>query len=403
MGRMIRWGVPGLFLLLACGKNLDNPVSPPVKTFTVQGKALYSSLSPARETTIHITVEGSENAIATDANGQFTFFGLTEGKYILKAEKKGYIICPDSLEVTIPDEKNKMQNFIVLSTAEYSNIILNKIRRVYGRITEAGGTPVVRATVTIFGGGSPNTMTDNNGNFSFDVYSGDSILIVPKKEGYSYSFTPDSLFMVTDCNALLAEFTARNEGAPLHSISGHILMKDLSAGHLIRISLLENGVFCNGPTIDSSGGYNIPGVKDGSYILHFQSYYFEFDRNDVPVILNGEDNAAPEIRGTYTGPTSYQVYGRVVKGDGIGIPGVIVDMEYTVAYGLKMSLVTDSSGSFLFHMATSPGTTDHYIVKPGMNGYVVSPENYDLYLTGIEEIHNGVDVTIPDFVASPSP
>ena len=379
----------GLMLLFSCGKDRGNPVAPSRETFTIRGITFNAFWSPSEKTVIRIAGNGIDKTVNPEANGEFSITELPTGKYVVRAGKNGFILYPDILEVTLPGAEKNILNFIIFYPAEYDNLMQSKDCRIYGRVVTEDGTPVLNVQVS-------DTET-NQWGFSNDISPGDTLLLVPKKEGYSYAFIPDSLVVVADRKILFANFIARNEGAPLHSISGRIILKDYS--YIPLISLVDHSQNHCYTQIDSTGSFKFPDIKDGSYSIQFNVWNHRFEKNKIPVVLNGADIVLKDIIGTYIGPTYYPIYGRVVTPEGIGIAKVHVEYHSDNPYGAKYLLETDAHGDFIADRADAPiDYSVRYTIRPFLDSCTFTPDSAYVTVIGIEGVYRGDAIVLPDFV-----
>lgn len=128
---------------------------------------------------VTLTLSGSKSAtVATDATGFYAFANLDAGgNYAVTASREGYSFNPVGQSFNSLD-KNQTLNFAA-TIGVYS---------IKGRITNSDGAGVPQVLMTLSGSQSGTTLTDINGNYSFNVNYGGTYMVTPSSE-YN-SFTP---------------------------------------------------------------------------------------------------------------------------------------------------------------------------------------------------------------------
>ena len=129
----------------------------------------------------------------TDNLGNYSFSGLAYSTYIytgtyttipytITPNKSGYIFAPLSRTVAIQNTDVTGQDFTAIAVSQgYS--ISGKV------IVKGTNAPLQGVTMTLSGGSSATTSTDNNGNYSFSGLANGSYKIMPTKNGYKFSPT----------------------------------------------------------------------------------------------------------------------------------------------------------------------------------------------------------------------
>ena len=152
--------------------------------FTAQAVASWSitgSISPIAGGA-NATVSLSGQSIATtvtDASGNYSFTGLSNGSYTVTPSNAGYTFNPASQPVTLNGASQSGINFTAQAAATYT---------ISGAISpSASGSGV---TITLSGASSGTTATDSNGNYSFTQLVNGTYQITPSRSGFV--FTPAS-------------------------------------------------------------------------------------------------------------------------------------------------------------------------------------------------------------------
>ncbi len=171
--------------------------SPSSLTVTISGASVTSgvtftasALTYSISGTISPTAGGSGATIAlsgaatasvtTDASGNYTFSGLSNGSYALTPSHTGYTFNPTSQNATISSASVTGINFT--ATPQVGTFTIS------GTITPtAGGSG---ATVTLTGPAAANTTTDTSGNYTFSGLANGTYTVTPSNTGYA--FTPVS-------------------------------------------------------------------------------------------------------------------------------------------------------------------------------------------------------------------
>jgi hypothetical protein len=174
--------------ILQCG---DNPLcvaakradlgaylaSAPQEKFVLSGKIIDETGAP--QAGVIVALGGSQNVIGeTDANGQYRFANLpTSGSYTVTLSQSHYTFSPASAQIVTPATD---QVFNSAATLEHHAIA--------GRVTDAAGTPLGNATVTLSGAESKTATTGTNGTFIFADLSGEGdYMLTPRKTSYAFS------------------------------------------------------------------------------------------------------------------------------------------------------------------------------------------------------------------------
>ena len=194
----------------------------------------------------------------TDSLGVYSFEGLPEGEYTITPLKEGFIFFPSNVEVSITDSNVSIEYFICWESDENATI-----SEIWGKIIDKDNNPVWGVNVQLFPNPNPQEVgaiksckTPRNGILRLSggpISTNKSYQVVPTKEGYSYTFSPDTSYVIPTESVTVVHFTAIYPGSSLHSISGR------------AVDVEGNGVFL--PVISLTG-------EDG-----FEQYYSSTDKD----------------------------------------------------------------------------------------------------------------------------
>ncbi|MBT4485542.1 MAG: carboxypeptidase regulatory-like domain-containing protein [Candidatus Latescibacteria bacterium] len=330
-----------ILLVYSCDKDKDKSIVGPVEdTFTISGKVLQATgLVSSRGIDVTIIGTGVEDSTKTDSMGVYSFDGLPAGEYTITPTREGYYF-PLSTEVIIIDSNVEVDNFyywLITGNADESIIV--------GKILDSDENPIWGVDVKIIPQQHDQKSVGRGSTNSYGFYwaSGNiirnkSYRVIPDKNGYNYTFSPDTAYV--NITELFTEvnFIATNSGEPLHSISGRIVDTDGNGVFNPRIYINEeNKKEHRSLSTDKDGFYTFQGLKDGTYIL--QSGGGDIGIAREYIVVDGGDVIMPDIVLSYRGPTKYEFSGSVLNNIGNGIPGVQISF-------LFISMETDSEGLY---------------------------------------------------------
>jgi hypothetical protein len=141
--------------------------------------SISGSISPATSgggATLSLSGSSSGVVIA-DANGNYSFSGLTNGSYTVTPNKTGFTFAPVVQSVTVNGANQAAVNFTAQGTGPTWSIS--------GTISPASGGN--GATVTLSGAANASTVADANGNYSFTGLANGSYMVTPTRSGYTFN------------------------------------------------------------------------------------------------------------------------------------------------------------------------------------------------------------------------
>jgi cytoskeletal protein CcmA (bactofilin family) len=159
-------------------------------TFSISG-----TVSGAVQSGVAMTLSGNSSGTATtDASGNYSFSGLSNGTYTVTPSKPGYTFEPSSETVTISGTDVTGIDF-TSSAATHS---------ISGQVT---GDVKSGVTMTLSGSGSGNKITNFLGNYSFSGLSNGTYTVTPSKSGYTFT-PPSTAVEINNANVAGVDFTA---------------------------------------------------------------------------------------------------------------------------------------------------------------------------------------------------
>lgn len=303
------------------------------------------------------TVAAGFSSATTDAQGNYTINGVTNGPYSVDAAATNYMMAPVSQNVTLSGANISGINFTA-STAQFS---------ISGTITTATGQPLAGATVTTYqnGGNFTQTVTtDSQGHYSLSglpPYSG-GYIVTPSYHGYLFQ-PPWVPVPVINANVAGINFTA----SPAVSVSGRVT--DASGAGVSGISVKTDYNSGSPPiSTDNNGNYTLS-LPAGSYTISPYAWNYNFSPPTSRVVVGTTSVSGVNFKASQT----YMVSGQVLNG-ATGVPGVTVQLFSDSASGtavgtLAASTTTDAHGDFYFNNVPA----NDYMVVPSLPGYGIQP------------------------------
>ena len=177
-------------ILTGCGGSGSGTSSPAnqsntsASTYNISGTVTSGSGGMQGVTMTLTTSNGSSPATVTDANGHYTFTGLSNGQYTLTPSASGATFTPANMPITLSGADSTGNTFT--ASAASSNPGGYSISGIVTRTTSTG-LPLSGAAVTLSGPNLASSITataDANGNYSFSGLSNGTYTLTP-----SYSTT----------------------------------------------------------------------------------------------------------------------------------------------------------------------------------------------------------------------
>ena len=420
--------------IVSCGDNdNNNPLGTIEGTCTLSGKVISLNTNDGLEDVEVILSDGDvKSATFTNQYGGYTFNEIPKDLYTVTLSTDSLIIedyppgFPDSLKserryVYAPAERilHAYDDMIIVEDFFCALLDIDSFL-IVGKINDSNNIPVNRVKV-IFQESGGYLFTNTSGFYKIygDYKQGDTVTIVPEKEGYEYTFTPQSCRVTLTDYIAICNFTAQYTGTPLHSISGRIVEADgvgvsniqvfLNATKIIN-QINKNRIYVMYQSYsriqtDENGFYEFTGLKDSTYTLHYDAtiggrsidYDSPLDTDSLMVILQGKDIIIPDIWAK-NDSTYYTITGKVTDKDGNGISAVTINV-YDIFYNyFGDALQTGTDGAFSYDVRLAVGKTYTWSFTLQKDGFSFEPDSTQVKLEGILWTRRGDDVILPDFI-----
>jgi hypothetical protein len=266
---------------------------------------------------INITNQATGTLVASGTtsggNGTWVWNQATNGTYVVTPSSTTYTFQPASTTVTINNANATWQQFVgtpIPTTFTISGTIT-------GGNNNSSGIEVQLGTG---GGGTVQTFTDSNGNYSFAGLNNGSYTVTPVLAGWT--FTPPS-YDVTINNANVPNQNFQASFIAAYTISGTITGAPNNSS-AIPVTLLNSTnpqqVVVN---TDSSGNYAFPGLQPGNYTVlpNLQGWSFTPPSIAVTIIANdvpGQNFSAAAgttlIRSNFSGAVTHGITVLITNG-----------------------------------------------------------------------------------------
>ncbi|MDD2892569.1 MAG: carboxypeptidase regulatory-like domain-containing protein [Halothiobacillaceae bacterium] len=198
---------------------------------------------------VTVNLYGSVNATTTtNANGYFTFSGLSSGSYTVIPN------MPNTNFVPI----NRVVNITGASAAATDFNSVSIYHSISGGMT--GGLAGVAISLT--GPSAATVNTDATGSYVFNGLVNGAYTVIPSLAGYTFSPT-QSVVNLNGLNATGINFTPTYIVIPTYAISGHITNRKGLAGNSVVLSGAANATTYT----DANGYYQFLGLVAGTYTV----------------------------------------------------------------------------------------------------------------------------------------
>jgi hypothetical protein len=335
--------------------------SGPPQTFSISG-----TISPAANGAgVAVTIGGAANATTpTDSSGNYSFSGLTNNSYTIRATKSGFSFSPSSSSVTVSGANVTGVNFTASTTTSTGP---QPTYSISGTISPAANGPGV--AVTIGGAANATTATDSSGNYSFTGLNNNSYTIRATKSGFSFSPSSSSV-TVNGANVTGVNFTASTTTStgppPTYSISGTI--SPAASGSGVTVTL--GGAASATTTASSAGSYSFTGLANGSYAVTAGKKGFTFSPPSLQVNLSGA-NVTGENFTAYSGAVVSISPGSAIQSAIDANPAGTTFVLQPGIYRLQSSIMPKDGDSFIGQTACAPPATSCPAIITG--GVVIGP------------------------------
>ncbi len=221
--------------------------SSPAQVFGISG--LVTDESGAPMANVSVTVSGSHSqsvTTLTNSDGAYAFSNLpTSGSYVVTATTDDFIFVSANNTFTTPTGNR---------TANFTSRL--KTHRISGKVLD-GETPIAGVLVTLSGSANATVITNNAGEYSFELPRHGNYLVALSKAHYTFepgNFAfPDLTFdRRFDFIAMLRK----------HAISGHVL--NTSGQPVEGVQLTLSGSVNRTATTASDGSYSFTNIDGGA-------------------------------------------------------------------------------------------------------------------------------------------
>jgi hypothetical protein len=331
--------------LTGCGSSSsDDPVVPPA-IYTVSG-----SISGGVDDSVTITLSGAASATTvSDTSGNYSFSDLAVGDYTLTPSIANYTFEPASINFTL--------------SGDTSGLNFSSIGDVSGTIT---GDVTNGVTINLSGASTGSTITDVNGNYSFEGLAHGEYILTPAMAGYT--FDPLSITISFGGVAL----TANNFVSTLAStasISGAV-SGDIDAN--VPITLSIGGSPVSSTFTDSNGDYIFNGLTIG---LDYQVSASRIDYTFIPSSIDIIDLQANVIDKDFTSTSHkqdmdrYTVSGTVSYG-GTSTGVIYIMLQHSNGYMSMYGTSINAAGAYSIRGVTDGDYTIVAIMDKFDSGYM---------------------------------
>ncbi|MDQ7787408.1 MAG: carboxypeptidase regulatory-like domain-containing protein [Thermodesulfovibrionales bacterium] len=232
---------------------------------------------------VTMTLTGAANATATtDASGNYSFAGLTNGAYTVTPSLAGYTFSPVNRAVTISNANVTGQNF----TGSPLTYLIS------GTVATAGGTPIAGVTMTLTGAANATATTDASGNYSFAGLTNGAYTVTPSLTGYS--FTPINR-NVTISNANVTNQNFTGTAAATYFIRGYV--KDSNGRLMSGVTMRLTGAATMTMLTDALGNYQFSGLLPGTYTVNPSKTGYVFSPLSRTVTITNQNITGQEFEG----------------------------------------------------------------------------------------------------------
>jgi len=333
-------------------------------TYSITGKIISNNTGLAG---VIVSLSGADtDSTMTDAEGNYSFNGLTNGNYTVTPSLAGHIFTPSGTVVIIDGIDRTDIDFTATASTTPTYTISGTI----------SGAVISGVTITLAGTSSGSALTDASGHYSFSGLANGSYTITPSKTGYTFNPTTISV-TVNNADMTGQSFTATAITTPTYTISGKV-SGDVASGVTITLAGTSSG----SALTDTGGNYSFGGLASGSYTLTALKTGYTFSPTTISVTVNNANLTGQNFTATAITTPTYTISGKV---SGDVVSGVTITLTGTGS----SSVTTDSSGNYSF----SGAANGSYTITPSRSGYTFSPASIGIMV-------NNANVTGKNFTAT---
>jgi Tol biopolymer transport system component len=224
-----------------------------------------------------------------------------------------------------------------------------------GKLTDGSSTSIANVTVKLTGLVSATTITDQDGNYSFNNLFSGSYSVTPEDAGYSFNPKSAALFSLSSNQTL--NFTGT---LITHTISGTI--KDGATPVSDVTVTADNGSSGINAVTDGNGFYSLTLKAGGNYTVTASKQFYSFKPSSFSI-----SNLSTSLTVDFVGKQdTYSIGGHIIGDNNQPLAGVAVALTGT----MQASANTDGNGYYVFNDLELDG---NYTVTPAKTDYDFSP------------------------------
>lgn len=245
-------------------------------TFSISGNIADASIQNISGVTVTLTGAGSATT-TTDASGNYTFNGLSNGQFTITPTDANYAFNPVSQDVTISNVDISAINFVATAVNTFS---------ISGNIAEAGGANVSGVTVNLSGASTAAAVTDVAGNYTFSGLSNGNYTVSPVSATYSFAPLTQAV-SVSNADVPGINFAA-TATVLTFTISGNV---SDATGAVAGATLVLSGDTDIVVASDAAGNYSFSNIAPGVYTILPSKTGMDFTPASQAVTVTSADMA----------------------------------------------------------------------------------------------------------------
>jgi len=242
-------------------------------TTATSGYSISGTVSGGSPLGTKVGLSGAGTAsTSTDANGNYSLTGISNGIYTLTPSRAGYVFSPVNLGVTVNGGNASGNDFVQTASIGATTGISGSV----------AGAVAQNVTITLSGANNGSVLTDANGNFDFSGLAAGSYTLTPSLTGYVFSPVSSAVTTTSGGNALAGRFTASFYAAATTRLVGTV-----SGATAQNVVLILSGTNTGSAVTDANGRYGFSGLVAGSYTVTPSLAGYTFSPANVAVVAVG--------------------------------------------------------------------------------------------------------------------
>ena len=292
---------------------------------------------------VSVELSGSQNVrTATDADGRYSFSRLaTSGQYTVTPVKAHYNFQAQTFVETNTDK-----------TADFVGVLQR--HTLQGKVTNAAGSPISGATLTLTGTVNATTFSDGDGNYSFlNLPGGTNLSLSVTRQNYDFNTNSVALSDLSTDKTVGFTGVLRN-----YSVSGKVIGEDGQGLPATTVSLTgqQNHI----TTTDAAGNYSLSVPAESNYSLNAAKVHYVI----TPATQSVSNLSSNQRRDFNAARVRYVISGTITEGGRVS-----VNVEVNLTGTVSLTTTTDSNGRFSFSVPalgsyTVTAVAEHYHVMP---------------------------------------